>query len=368
MPKIANGRPNLFDFATSELSQDAFICWLVSWADAKFEKTNADLYNVSRKFLARLADLEDISKHAKIEVMRQYKNIDILVSVENISDEKNYLILIEDKTSTRDHGGQLNRYYSKIFKETQGDDQKHLDWRVKPIYFFTGDEGNANRVKQSGYTPFNRKKFLKILRQGKNIKNEIFRDFTDRLEIIESRTLAYKTTPLKEWTYHNWQGFFWALCENLNETNKFNETGEGADFFHVPNQGGGFLACVFPLIPKTWSLNRGDESKRDIYCQLEARRSSNADTYFPNFTVRLATDSKNETQAFRGEIRPELRKVFNGHSYKQANRLGKSTCVLIFDDIFQIKDDGKIDFDKTMDSITNLRSTAKQLSEFEPSH
>jgi len=25
--------PNLFRFATSELSQDAFICWLASWAD-----------------------------------------------------------------------------------------------------------------------------------------------------------------------------------------------------------------------------------------------------------------------------------------------------------------------------------------------
>ena len=26
--------PNLFDFATKELSQDAVICWLIAWADA----------------------------------------------------------------------------------------------------------------------------------------------------------------------------------------------------------------------------------------------------------------------------------------------------------------------------------------------
>lgn len=29
--------PNLFKFATSELSQDAFICWLLSWAEKDYK-------------------------------------------------------------------------------------------------------------------------------------------------------------------------------------------------------------------------------------------------------------------------------------------------------------------------------------------
>ncbi|MFD2933106.1 hypothetical protein [Spirosoma flavum] len=28
-------RPNLFTYATSELSQDAFICWLAAWVNSK---------------------------------------------------------------------------------------------------------------------------------------------------------------------------------------------------------------------------------------------------------------------------------------------------------------------------------------------
>nr|WP_260390277.1 hypothetical protein [Ornithobacterium rhinotracheale] len=28
-------KPNLFQYATSELSQDAFLCWLIAWADAR---------------------------------------------------------------------------------------------------------------------------------------------------------------------------------------------------------------------------------------------------------------------------------------------------------------------------------------------
>lgn len=29
--------PNIFTYATSELSQNAFIAWLLSWADAKYK-------------------------------------------------------------------------------------------------------------------------------------------------------------------------------------------------------------------------------------------------------------------------------------------------------------------------------------------
>lgn len=28
-------RPNLFNYATSELSQDAFICWILSWGTSE---------------------------------------------------------------------------------------------------------------------------------------------------------------------------------------------------------------------------------------------------------------------------------------------------------------------------------------------
>ena len=31
-------KPNLFKYATSELSQDAFICWLLEWAKPQNRK------------------------------------------------------------------------------------------------------------------------------------------------------------------------------------------------------------------------------------------------------------------------------------------------------------------------------------------
>ena len=36
--------PRLFDYATSELSQDAILIWLLSWADPKHKDANEYLH------------------------------------------------------------------------------------------------------------------------------------------------------------------------------------------------------------------------------------------------------------------------------------------------------------------------------------
>ena len=41
---IIMSRPNLFKFATSELSQDAFICWLLSSASPENKEEDAKLH------------------------------------------------------------------------------------------------------------------------------------------------------------------------------------------------------------------------------------------------------------------------------------------------------------------------------------
>ena len=53
-------QPNLFSFATSELSQDAFLCWFLSWADSKYEKLDASLHHCARGFISAIFD-----KHTK---------------------------------------------------------------------------------------------------------------------------------------------------------------------------------------------------------------------------------------------------------------------------------------------------------------
>ncbi|MGM0520202.1 MAG: hypothetical protein ACQERD_11250, partial [Campylobacterota bacterium] len=46
--------PNLFDYATSELSQDAVIGYMLAWANPHCKKTDAQMHDLSTKFLDKI--------------------------------------------------------------------------------------------------------------------------------------------------------------------------------------------------------------------------------------------------------------------------------------------------------------------------
>ena len=91
--------PNIFKYATSELSQDAFICYFLSFAKEKFKNEYKNEYDISKKFLKKFHIKEDIE-----DIKKQYKHIDILVIT------KNYILIIEDKTYTNEHNNQIIKY------------------------------------------------------------------------------------------------------------------------------------------------------------------------------------------------------------------------------------------------------------------
>ena len=100
--------PSLFGFATSELSQDAFIGWLASWADPSHRAADESLHGTARLLLDRLLEACGVSRpseYQSVKVRRQHKKIDVLVVVNDDT-----AILIEDKTNTADHSDQLRRY------------------------------------------------------------------------------------------------------------------------------------------------------------------------------------------------------------------------------------------------------------------
>ena len=63
--------PNLFYFATSELSQDAVLCWLLSWADMKHKESHPHLHDVAKDLISL------IYRRAKVEVPIDFSSIDI---------------------------------------------------------------------------------------------------------------------------------------------------------------------------------------------------------------------------------------------------------------------------------------------------
>lgn len=103
--------PNLFHYATSELSQDVFLCWLIDWGDMACRSVDPPLHEVAIDFISTIFHAHDIAAPAveSIKIEPQFEWLDILVVVND-----QYVILIEDKKETESHSNQLPRYREAI--------------------------------------------------------------------------------------------------------------------------------------------------------------------------------------------------------------------------------------------------------------
>ena len=74
-------KPNLFHYATSELSQDALFLWLINWAKPEHKTANEEMHNLGCAFVQLLIG-KDIPI-TSIQTRKQEKNMDITVDINN---------------------------------------------------------------------------------------------------------------------------------------------------------------------------------------------------------------------------------------------------------------------------------------------
>ena len=207
---VSDRKPNLFDFATKELSQDAFIAWLLQWGDSSNKQYDPSLTRCGQEFVKKLI-CKAIPAYSAREIKsiragRQWENIDIWAEV---NDE--ILIIIEDKTNTMIHSNQLERYQKIAEKwcSTKG-------YQLVCIYLKTGSESNSivKSIEDKGYSVIDRKELISFFNEYPCIKNNIFTDFKDRMVFLESAEGAFQTTPICEWNDACWKGFYQLLEQN----------------------------------------------------------------------------------------------------------------------------------------------------------
>lgn len=315
-------RPNLFDFATSELSQDAFICWLASWAEPTLREVDGPLHAAAVAFLDRLFEAGRCPRptvYRSVVVRRQWKDIDVLVVVNGDT-----AIVIEDKTDTRDHSDQLRRYREAVAGEFPSE-------RIAAVYLKTSDQGSFRTVTQAGYGCFLRGDFLAVLDAGERagVRNDIFADFHRRLWRIEAAVRSFATAPIAEWDTdsNRWIGFFLALQQRL---------GEG-DWAYVPNKRGGFMGF--------WWHWRGD-----VYLQLEG----------PKLCFKLAApEPAIRTARWTAWCEALLRaNGTDGIRVEKARRREGDymTVAVLPGDYRQADQDGKLDLDRTVSVLRNAEA------------
>ena len=247
--------PNLFKFATSELSQDAFICWLLSWADQDYQ-TGSDKHKALNRLATSMLALffkkagnSLPSRIDKIVVKRQVNNIDVLCIINDT-----YCVLIEDKVGSLQHSDQLIRYKQFMLN---GHTQTFTEDKIIPIYLQTHDQSNYKAVLTDGFYPVTRRDLLDLFNSEQNAalqESDIYSDYHNHLQSIEEAVQSFKSKPVNEWKKRAWIGFFQYLQSYLGEGN----------WGYVANPSGGFMGF--------WGLGHRVENNIDIYLQIEQEK------------------------------------------------------------------------------------------------
>lgn len=235
-------KPNLFEFATSELSQDAFVSWLLQWSDSSCAAIDSELNILGKKFLSFMTRIP-VEKIINVEVGRQWENIDIWIEINDDT-----FVVIEDKTGTSEHDNQLERYKSTAEDYYAGKRDKFYY-----IYLKTGNEPSSTHehIASKGYRVITRKMILNVLSSYTG-KNDILIDFMNHLCNIENETNSFKTKQIKDWSWYAWQGFYMELEKWY----------EDMYWEYVANPSGGFLGAW-------WNFINSETDDVKMYFQIE---------------------------------------------------------------------------------------------------
>jgi flavodoxin len=238
-------KPNLFHFATSELSQDAFIAWLLVWANNEYADIDKNLHACAVDFVRELLNKEDYNVET-VKVQRQWNHTDVTAEVNG-----EFFILIEDKTGTSDRKNQLKRYLE--LAENYCKDKNMI---VVPIYFKMEEQSDLSQVIKAGYAIFTREKMLSVLHSHESITNNILCDYRENLEQLNDKINGFKTDHIDKWGWYQWTGFFSTIQKEFD-----------GNWDYVANPSGGFIGFWWRWIHKTL-----DEKGFHIYLQLEANK------------------------------------------------------------------------------------------------
>lgn len=232
-------RPNLFHFATSELSQDAFICWLASCADASVE--DDELRDAGARFLSALLATQNLPLPSipSIRVYRQLDRIDVVVEI-----DESIIVLIEDKVGTAEHSGQLTRY-------TAAARARFPNHKVVPIYVQTYIQPGYGSVRAVGFSVLTRRDLIDLLPLAP--ADSILSQFREHLEMLDQDYESYRFG--RAWSFHAWERYMEVIACSL----------EQCGWSYVSNASGGFLAAYWG-----WT----ESSFGELYLQISQEKLS----------------------------------------------------------------------------------------------
>ncbi len=187
-------RNNIFNFATSELSQDAFLCWSINWIN---ESENYQLYEYGKAMLDLLLGDKKQDCYKEVRIYRQYAKIDVLILFKD-SEKNPHALIIEDKVGTSEHGNQMLRYKEEFSRKAENDEilkeyKKDREYTIHLTYVKSGvlyDE-EENVMEAKGATVVGLDELISLIPDYSEL-SDILLDFNDYIQEIKSNRDAIK--------------------------------------------------------------------------------------------------------------------------------------------------------------------------------
>ncbi len=315
-------KPNLFHFATSELSQDAFLAWLLAWANKEYADVDKNLHACAVDFVRKLLDKDDYNFET-VKVERQWENVDVCAEING-----EYFILIEDKKATKEHSGQLKRYLEKAKKR-----YANKNVVIVTVYFKMEEQSNLSQIIDAGYSIFTREKMLSVLRSHESITNNILCDYRENLEQLNDNINGFRTSHIDKWGWYQWTGFFSEIQKEFD-----------GNWDYVANPSGGFIGFWWHWIHKTL-----DEKGYHLYLQLETNK----------FIFKLNVDKHRENCS---KLREHCRKPLFEIAKEQKISIEKYGRAGAYMGIAKLAGDYRI---STADGLIDLPATIENLRKME---
>lgn len=351
-------RPNLFNFATSELSQDAFLCYLFSYAKEEY-KENRKEYEFSNfilKVILRECGLENI-KLEKLEIKKQFYGIDILL----IINERNFII-IEDKTYTNEREKQIESYKNKIIQYFSNE---RID-SLKTVYFKIGDESLNNiKLKREKVDCVLMREDILRLFENYNGDNIIINDYIENLKNIQKEREEFRNKDLRTeiFSWNEIIGFYNALDKEFDRG--ILPKGVNFNWEYVSNPNGGFMSYYFSNVVNFLTYG--------IYIQIEAKAGNNEEQEQNSkflskeklrYTIKVWSENRNNKLLYPiyDIFKEKWKDRFN---IKRSRRFtsGNSMSVLSIEDYFILDNNGNLDVKKTALNMSTIISEIQKLRE-----
>lgn len=160
--------PNIFDYATSELSQDAFFAWFLKWAEPEYSEYDIALHDCSVKVIKEFCKKNKLKEIRSVEIIKQWNHIDLWIVI-----NESVNLIIEDKVKSKVHGNQL-KTYKKYFKNNSTTSNF--------IYLKTSDitDSERNKANSNKYKLYDAETVYELIKEC-NSQNPIFVGFKDKL-------------------------------------------------------------------------------------------------------------------------------------------------------------------------------------------